>query len=277
MDGLNEACQKTIDELMKSAPGKWGSRICAGAIINRDTGKITSDYLVGTYCHSWVPGTYAWRAEAKKTDIIFNTTKNINSDAERAFAKWVAQDSPFAYGVLNRDNLDQIYHGGMVIDMSLVGSLGTLWLCKAMRYIYESKGRVEQFGRLIKLGLPPKAAFFVCSSYGSYHGSQGADYQKVTPLASHCDHNQVQANMSRAQFVKAYKVEKAEPRHTGATSEALGAGKCYDCVEDWLGFGGSKEVKVPDGWGGFTMKRVPVDEDKAVAELLKFMEKAGIK
>lgn len=266
MPEISEKAQKVLDDLLKTAPDKWERRICAGACVNRKTGEL-SGYgqgasLVGDICHYWTSG-------AGDTEIVFNTTKNIESEVQRAFAEWVVQDSPFAHGVLNRDNLDQIYHGGMVIDCSIVGEGGAFWLCKAMRYIYENSYRVDMFGRLIAKGVPPKAAFFVCSSYGTYGGQD--------KVAISQDHVLVQTNITKELFIKAYRVDKVvEPVRGRETATALGAGPLTGCQENWLGFGGTRVERTPDGWGGFTEKKVPANEKESIINLLAFLKENGL-
>jgi hypothetical protein len=286
---ISEEAWAKAQDLLKTAPAKWNGgtyrdNVCAGAYIEKN-GKLASATLEGYVCHAFIEREYNGR------HLFFNTIKNTYADPEafQALCRWMKDKSPVRRFILN-ETYESMYHGGIIVDCTRCPSNVLLWICKVFRAAYEDTWRIPIWHKLVEKGVHPMVA--LC--YSQCVNSKWADNRGTT----HC--SVFVPPMTKDEMKKLFidhlpqkpKVKKAAPApaeeyvedddwenddYDGPawdTAAVFSSGDRYGWGDKHLFYlpkAGKKE-KVPDGWGGFVEKAVPLDA-KSVAKELKKLEK----
>lgn len=247
MDKTKEALEEAY-KLLEGYPAKWTHGVACWLSVSKETGKLRGTYgISGAACHNGVTG-------SSPKSYIINVHKPAYQGKYPDFTKWVCRESPFAHGIVNKDNEEQILNQGIIIDGDAVGRGGVLWLCKALRYTVEDTFRIKMWQQFIDGGLDGLQAFIGCSILTSTGG--------VQTLATHCglfryDHpNNIYAFYQ--ELLKEKKRDNDDATRPAKYSNWSG--------QDWgtLKF---KKVKKPDGWGGFIEKEEPADPEEFINKL----------
>lgn len=263
-----EAGMKYTEE----APKIWTHGVCAGVIFNKE-GKETRHPKSGDICHYWVRpeegGGYGRRADPNTTELICSATsekRRANGSIDEEFMKYILHGNPLGQFVINRDDLSSIKHGAILIDAKDAGYERTLWLCKVFRYMVEETDRPRLWYNLVNRGVEPLMALIAASVYR----------ESLIP-STYTTHCSVFDNPKKEDdLVEAYKKEH-KPRDSGIYDAEL-------CRNEYNVFYGNKigwsvvsgnlfkamdvrQEKVPDGWGGFTYKKI----GGTIDDLAKFL------
>lgn len=251
MTEISEKAQEEIQKWVKAYPEEWKGGVCAFVLIDRETGAISDGSSIKHGpCH------YGIRCTTPR-HIVVNAHKPTSQGAFREFTLWVARESPFAHGVLNKDNDDELFNHASVMDGGLVGKGGVLWLCKAWRHTHEEPWKLERWDMLRSEGLDGLQAFVgmdILNMEGKPH-----------PGTTHCSlfgYEQPEA------LRKSYdRIKNAKSIDTfDACSFLWTRNRAY-----W-GSLKTKSKKVPDGWGGFTEVQIPCCAKEYAAALKEIFE-----
>jgi hypothetical protein len=251
---ISDVAKKKIDAAVAGYPERWLTGVCAFQLIDRDTGELSdhSDTTSGP-CHGGVNS-------AQETEILVNAHSPKKQGAYPEFSLWVARESPFAHGVLNKANDDEILRHAGVIDVEIVGKGGALWLCKAWRTTVEVPFKVKMWETLRKQGLN--------------------DFQAFIGATILLDTGQPQRTLGHSDLFAYVSPQKLRQYHDEILSVKkipTSAAARYNWQEDYTykdtwGSMGYKTEKKPDGWGGFTEKKVPCDAKEYAAKLKEIFE-----
>lgn len=259
VEELPEATRTKVKETIYKYPQAWKVGICAFQMFNRDTGaNVGRNSMSGDACHASI--SYGGRTDF----VVVNAHKAEWQHKNKEFLLWVTQESPLAYGVLNRDNEDEILNHASVMDSTLVGSAGVLWLCKALRHFQEEHHKLPFWTKLREGGLDGLQAF-VGADILQHNGKP--QYNLAHTSLFHYTSPQGLREM----YDKIKKGEKMTGSQAQLSKSAAGY-KAYEGVcKSWGGLG-IREVKKSDGWGGFIVKEEPCDVKEYVAALKEIFE-----
>jgi hypothetical protein len=254
--------QKVLDAI-KSYPAQWTGGICAYAYVSRD-GQHTL-YDDNHACHaglSILSGNHWVKDDKYLNSYVILACSDKYQGKHPEFVKWVCRESPYAYGVLNADNEDEILNHGVVVDSELVGQRGCLWLGKALRYCREDTWRPGLWETFVANGLDGLAAFIGCSMLTEAGRPSGGT------------HNSLFVYRTPKEIHDWYK-KFSKPAEKADDSDAA-QGRMHGAAPSWgeLGF---KIEKKSDGWGGFTEKRVPADPKNFCEVLDRICKKGEVK
>lgn len=252
-------------------PNTWTHGISAGSYF--DSKGKPFGRSAGYICHAFMTGRDA-PEDGKPFVFVNDTNLSKNSSSEklvRKYFKYLCQESPVRNFVLNNDNFEQLINGGAIIDCLAAGSDATLWLCKAMRYPVEEPYRVKHWNTLVTLGVHPMLALCVascvnadfCDTGGATHASVFYPPKTKDHLNNlFVDHLPDSTGWNNAGFVTS---RVFMPKSTG-----VGHG-WYNHLLPIPDQGGIKE-KVPDGWGGYTLKPKMVSLEEVAEKLLELQK-----
>lgn len=253
-DPLSKKAYQTFEKLLKEkCPGGWAGTANTPSkfgVFDRE-GKVISA-LQGHACHANV------NFYCTNESIVVNAHGKHSADYPE-FTKWVCKDSPFAKGVLNKDNDDLLLHNGTILDADIIGKGGCLWVCKAARHVIEDTHKPKVWMTLRECGLDGLQAFI------------GSDILQSTgkPQTSHT-HPSLFRYTSPAEIRRAYDEIKVGPKITDSNA-ARPTGWNYYQGEVW-GTLTSKKERRSDGWGGFVEVEVPCDAKEYAAKLKEIFE-----
>lgn len=255
VDALPEATQKAVEEAVASYPAAWRSCVCAFSLIKRATGDNIDRYgeKNGAVCHAGV-------GRLTEPTIVVNAHKRRWADKSQDFLLWVARESPFSHGILNRDNDKEILGKASVIDTELVGKGGALWLCKALRHFEEDVWKLDTWTKLREGGLNGLQAFIgsdILSKEGKPAGGN-------THVSLYCYSSPKEL---RKFYDEVLKMGKNTTNNANRGGYDYGANKEIN----WGSLAGKKERK-PDGWGGFTEIDMPCPPEEYIAKLKEIFE-----
>jgi hypothetical protein len=246
-----ERIQKVVDDY----PERWTGGVCGFDVLNREGVHVGGSPSRGA-CHAALSGNYG-------NHIVVNSHKVAWGKKNPEFILWVNRESPFAHGVLNSHKEKELFNHAAVIDTSKTGSAGALWLCKAMRHFQEDTWVVDNWSRLRDCGLTGLQAFIgadILSADGSPR------------VPSHCG---LFGYGSPTNLRKVYD-EMCSVKHLDGTQACRygnGTGRYdYDGVKKNWGALKHKIEKKPDGWGGYTERKVPCKPEEYAAQLKEIFE-----
>lgn len=251
---VDEKIQEAIQREVDAYPERWAHGVSCWVALNKTTGLApTRAYSQGAPCHGGVTG-YV------KNHYIINAHHPQHHGRYPDFTLWVARESPFSHGVLNKDKEDEILNHAAVLDGDLIGGGGILWLCKAFRYTREDPYRIEHWRKLLNEGLNPLQAFIGCSILDQAGNPLGSRthcslFRYATPEAIHSFYKEL------------------------LTPNAKRVGNDASRPDDWNFFNGdvwgamgTVQVKKPDGWGGFVLVDQPANAKEFAEKLKKICE-----
>lgn len=253
---ISQQARDKISEVISLYPKAWinpaPERPCAYSTVDRVTGSWErKGHHKGSACHSGLWG-------VGFSEIVVNGHKDTVQGQFPEFIKWVANEAPFSNAVLNKDNDKEIVNQGAVIDTSLVGKGGVLWLCKAFRYAFEEPDCVRHWYSLRDGGLEDGLQAFIGASIVNKEGLP-------RPVRTHCSLFSYDTPENIKSFYDKVLTWKNED------SREVSMINLKYAADNWgsLAF---KEVSVSDGWGGFTVKKVPSDPKEYIEKLRTIFE-----
>jgi hypothetical protein len=252
-NNLSPEVMEKIQQAVDSYPAAWHGGICAFKKIHRETGANAGGTSHG-HCHAGI-------LNIREDMILVNAHRHKNqaaSEETKAFTLWVARESPFAHGVLNSHNEDELWNKASVIDVSLVGSAGCLWLCKAFRTCVEESWRIPVWAQLRKEGLDGFQAFIGASILNSIGDRSLSN--------THCSLFHYD---TPEKLFKQYEKIKNAKKLDGQTA-AQDRWSAVSCI-NW-GTLKMKTERKSDGWGGFVEKQIPSDAKEFAGTLLKIFK-----
>jgi hypothetical protein len=253
MPEISEEVKQKIEEIVNGFPKAWenyaGGYVAAYSVVDKRTGKVVMEAKSGAGCH------YGFSSITDNTVAVNGCREECHSQ-HPDYVKWVCQESPFAYGVLNRDNEEEIVKHAQVLDGALIGRGGCLWLGKALRYTSEDTFRLPTWYKLREAGLDGLQAFIGCSILNG----KGA-------RCTYNTHNSLVSYGSPVSLRRYYDdIKKGKKNETTQASYNTEGGSV-----NWGTLTG-KKVKKSDGWGGFTEVTVPCDVGDFAAKLKEICE-----
>lgn len=234
---------------------KWTSGVCDGFAADAQTGDNV--YRSVDYCHAWVTRAFqslvyfggykhdwsslTYTQEAKPFFICDSHSQKTHLPCSREAAdfliKWLANESPFAEYVLNRDDEESLLKGGIIL---LCGPGGlnlaqAMWMCKVHRFVTEGQKAADTFITLVKGGVDGMVAVYVASLIRTI---SGATFGYTGPEG----HSTV---ISENTNVKKFVQKDVQPKAVG-TADLFGTGKgAFTAVQGFCA-----PIKKDDGWGG---------------------------
>lgn len=253
MEAISKDALEKLNKVLDKEPGDWRGSAnipCRFGLFNREGAPNRN--MSGHACHALINN------YCNGEQIIINSHGSKFAKYPE-FISWVCRESPFAHGVLNKDEEKRLLNNGMIIDSSLVGKGGALWLCKAARHCVEDVWTIPLWRRLQEYGLDPLQAFI------------GADILnlggKPKVSHSHCSLFRYDTPHSiRAFYDEIRNSKKIDTRNVNRPN-----GWNYFQGKSW-GELTSKKEKRSDGWGGFTEVDVPCDPKEYVDKLKEIFE-----
>lgn len=240
---ISKECQEAVDNQIAAYPEGWKGGVCAFAYFNKISGESAGERAVGA-CH------YAL-INCADEHVIVDAHNKVLHGQNPDFTLWVAKESPYSHGVLNKDNDKQLIENAMVIDVEKVGKGGSLWLCKASRHFKEDVWVPKLWTQLRENGLDGLQAFIGSTILDSAGKAKGGT-----------THVGLYGYGTPKELRKFYdEVKEGKKLNTFAVSKSGAWGA------NWGDMKGCK-VKKPDGWGGFTQVEEP-GSAKTYSELLK--------
>lgn len=248
---ISEKCQEAINAAVQGYPKRWAYGVCAFQVFNKATGEYVHGGTTGDACHNDIN-------YMRKGQVAVNAHAARWADMNTDFMLWIARESPFAHGVLNRDNTDEILHHAGVIDHDLVGKGGVLWVCKAFRHLNEDLWKHKTWTQLREQGLNGLQSFI------------GADILNENGSPNWCgSHCCLFGYHDAAKLREAYDRMRTIDRIDNGQAFTVGGG--YERIRRQdPGWGSLKGITVrkADGWGGF-IDTVKAGSVKDYAAMLK--------
>jgi hypothetical protein len=251
---LSPEVEKAVAEAVKSYPAKWTGGVCGFTVIDKKNGSINRNSSRSNgACHAGI--TYL---NDKDGYIVVNSHKAAWQKKNKDFLLWCAQGTPFAEGVLNRDDEKELLNHAMVLDTSIIGKGGVLWVCKAVRHFVEDIHKLDTWTKLRENGLDELQAFIgadILTSTGdpNYANTHVSLFRYTSPTNLRKDYDEVR-NLKR--------IDSAQANRGGYTGGER---------VNW-GTMSFMTLKKKDGWGGFTEIRKPADPKDYVAKLKEIFE-----
>lgn len=252
MTEISAKAQDAIAKTVNSYPEKWSHGICALGMIDRERGTVTGP-LTGYICHAHL------NHPNREDLIVVNGHKAEWHKLNPEYIKWVATGSPFSHGVLNRDNMKEIFNHASVFDMEKIGKGGCLWLGKAFRYFVEDKWKPGYWDLLRNEGLDGLQAFIGASILDG--GGNPMSYSHVN-LVGYCSPSDLRKVYDQLREMKKNTTSTAA---SGSVNHGVEQGKNWGCLK-------GRVVKKPDGWGGFIEKQEAGDAKEYAAQLKEIFE-----
>jgi hypothetical protein len=256
MTEISEKALKTIEARVKSYPAHWSHGVCALAIISREKGTETGP-TTGYICHAPLNNIQ------DKGQIVVNAHKDKwqNLDGGSDYMRWVARESPFSHGVINKDNDKEILNHASVIDTELVGNGGALWLGKAFRYFVEDTWKPGTWAKLRNEGLDGFQAFIGASILDA--NGDPMTYSHVTLFGY----------TNPLTLRKVYDEMRTIGKIKGSNASCCtGYGRGVPDVKHKWGSLKGKARRIPDGWGGYTEKMETGGVKEYAAQLKEIFE-----
>lgn len=252
----------------------WVRDISAGSYFDSNGRSFGSS--PGYVCHAFM----TYKAPPNKEPFVFvnDTKKSKYSSCEKLVKKfftYICQESPLRNFVLNNDNLEQMLNGGVIIDCKAAGSNATLWLCKTLRYAVEEPFRVKHWSDLVDEGVHPMLALCVASCVNSRLYDQKA--------MTHCSTFQPPKNEEEMKGLFVDHLPNATSWQIGSDTGFSTASVFGTKPKDVYGYMWDKHLlplskpghateKVPDGWGGYTLKPVVASIEKLAEDLIELQK-----
>jgi len=271
---ITQAALDSAHKYLETASEDWKHGVCAGVIFN-SSGDIVVDRRSGEICHFFVDPDrlYMEGGNCDKWAIIATAMgakhrRKVDEEGSLAFLQWLVQENPVgAAFVLNKDDLSSVFEGGLLIDAQAAGLDRTFHLCRGSRYVTEEPGKGRAWYKLVNEGVHPLVAMMAATGYGGYGG--GDDW-----TGSFCSHASVFWNPASIEELAEALRYKAEPSTVPYSKYSRTSQKVFIKKASVGGtlfkgeYGTIKETKVPDGWGGYTVKKEKIDGVKGFAKHL---------
>jgi hypothetical protein len=246
---VNEIVKKAVEAYPKAWTSRSSTQVCAFSMFSKKTGASKGDHRVGAVCHN------AFSYGARNDLIVVNA--HLPEWNNKDFLLWATQESPFAHGVLNRNDADELINHAAVLDADVIGNGGALWVCKAVRHFMEDTWVPDTWSKLREYGLDGLQAFIGADILNKDGGPKGGTH---VGLFSYGPPKKLRANYDEIRNLKSI---------SGGNAYRNGGYNIYgdSGVKIWGSLKG-KKVKMDDGWGGFIEKYAQC-EPKEYAEQLK--------
>jgi hypothetical protein len=242
----------------------WTAGVTRGKLWDIDGKDTGADH---THCHSWIPGRNNYYGPLVKNQLVLSChskkrSKGICSvEAHEAIIKWVASDEcPLSQYILNRDDEDSLLNGGVVILIGPDGATGneTLWICKVLRYAVEHGQALDVWLELVKAGVNPLLALYVCSFVRTV---KGATFSYTGPYSHVCVFHGDAKDAYLQQLMRGEVYRKAD-----CTPQIFGKemNNAYPAGGDNRLKSFCAPMKKDDGWGGSV-----VDDAASKEEFIK--------
>lgn len=256
---MTEISDKAREEIQKAVlryPNHWTSDrhpyFCAFGVINKETGEWRLNPTKGSACHA------ALHTVALGPSVVVNAHDPDYQGKHPEFVLWACRESPFAHGVLNKDNEDELLNHASVFDAEEIGRGGCLWLGKALRYCVEDTFRLPFWYKLREQGLDGFQAFVGCSIIDE--AGRPLNWTSHNSLFSYGSPESLRENYDEIKNIRRIN-----------DSIAARQGKNVGGLVNW-GSLKSKKEKRSDGWGGFTEVEVPCDAKEYASKLREIFE-----
>ncbi|HEY6020844.1 MAG TPA: hypothetical protein VIY48_13380 [Candidatus Paceibacterota bacterium] len=224
--------------------------MCAFVSLNRTSGKQDiGSALNGYVCHAPL-------FSSPDDAIIVNAHQPAWAQQNPDFIRWVARESPFAHGCLDRGE-DELFNHASVLDNKAIGKGGVLWLCKAFRHFEEDTWKPGTWLKLRELGLNGLQAFIGASILSET--GQPARVNSHVSLFCYKDPRTVRGFYDEMCSVK--KLDGHNVNRGGYNGDR----------SNWGSLAG-KPVRMSDGWGGFTERMKPCEPTEYAAKLREIFE-----
>lgn len=255
MTAISEKAQEEIKKAVEGYPKHWSMDrspyYCAFGVIDKVTGVWSYGPSTGSACHA--------RLYLVKTtpSIVVNAHDPAFHGKNPEFTLWACRESPFAHGVLNKDNEDELLNHASVFDGEEIGQGGCLWLGKALRYCVEDTFRVPVWYKLREEGLDGFQAFIGCSILDL--AGQPTNWTSHNSLFSYGSPESLRKNYDEIRNIG--RIDDSQAARQGQNNGGIIWGSLK-----------SKKEKRPDGWGGFTEVDVPCDVKEYASKLREIFE-----
>ena len=271
-------------DYLKLQVRSWEGNIAKGSYMELgDNPTVRDNHYFA--CHAWVAtayrnmvGTNTWcgkqgYSKSAENFLVLScvSVKRVRThqdeEAFKRFVLWVARDTTLSKYVLNRDDEESLFEGGVILYCGPDGlsHAQAMWLCKALRLHIELGGTAKTWADLVDNGVHPMVAFFCCSSFSKKTGRDNYTFN-----LGWLDHPDVVSRSDVVGMVLGHlNKDTSETHNVFSRPKALSfADKRFDLVElrrKWIGF--SKPVKKPDGWGGFVETVEGLSTDKFIGTI----------
>lgn len=257
-EGWSDKLTKIVDETVAAYPEAWKYYVCAFQIFNKKSGSLIGGTKIGTVCHAALS-----YGGGRDDAIVVNAHKADWQHTNKDFLLWVANDCPFSHGIVNRDD-DTFLNNAGVIDTSLVGMGGALWICKALRHFEEDAWKIKRWSDFREKGLDGLQAFIGADILTE----KGTPSKSNTHVSLFCYNSAETLREFYDEIRNAKKIESGEASRGGY---AFGYNPKPEENREW----GSLKFKIerkPDGWGGYFEKEVACDPQEYVDKLKEIFE-----
>jgi hypothetical protein len=251
----------------------WVTDISAGSYFDSKGRAFGSSS--GYVCHAFM--TYKGPPNNEPFVFVNDTKKSKYGSCEKLVEKfftYICQESPLRNFVLNNDNLKQMINGGVIIDCKAAGSNATLWLCKTLRYAVEDPSRVKHWSDLVDAGVHPMLALCVASCVNSQLYDQGTSTHCSTFIPPATKEDMKRLFVDHLPNATSWETEYFKGFVTANVFGTAPGGYGYRWDKHLLPISkyGRATEKVPDGWGGYTLKPVVASIKKLAKDLIELQK-----
>ena len=242
-------------KVLKKKNEEWDSGVCCGDTMTLE-GVLSGNKFTG--CHSSLSDAFRKRKKDRYCDwgntnytpdaepfLCLSCYKHdheavtCSKEAMDAFITWMANDSPFAEFVLNKDDLTD----GIILlcGPGALQHAEAMWVCKSLRYSTESGASLDSWFEMVKAGVYPVLALLVATTARVQKGASfGFMYESA--------HVSVFSHTLGGFDIKAL-IEERVAKNPDHTYTVFQADKRTDSLNHtFKSF--VKPVMKDDGWGG---------------------------
>lgn len=286
MELISSEIYKKIDDQLREMTKGWSSGVNCGRGYDIATGEEIGGAFYHNGCHSFINQCFnsmgckgtkshaAWAVDfshpGAKNFVVTSCYKRraCTKEAADALLLWMAKESPFKDYILNRDDEESLFKGGVMI---LCGPSGAnvaeaMWICKVLRYITESGTSIDVWYDLVEEGIDPIFALFPATFFNKKDSLYIHKYEET--------HSSVVYGISPKDVGNTL-VKGAVFRGAERTSEVFGKfttsgyNTTYSFFQGW-----AKSATVSDGWGG-TVKKKGLDREGLVTKAREWYASFG--
>lgn len=257
MTEITDKAWEKINTTVRKYPEGWKGGVCAFQMLDRTTGDIIGGSSSHGACHAAlnIYNCDEVGSAKKRASVVVNAHRAAWQKDNPEFLRWIARESPFAHGVLNKDNEDELFNHASVIDVEAAGNGGALWTCKAFRHFEEDRWKKDTWTKLRECGLDGLQAFIGASILDD----EGQPMQRTHVGLFAYDH----PTNIRKWYDEFQKIKRIDGNDAARFSKNV-----YQYGGPTWGSLKFKTEKKSDGWGGFIEVKRPCDV-KEYAEKLR--------
>lgn len=188
----------------------------------------------------------------------------------RAYIEWMCSEGPGSVFVLNKDNLDECCDLGVIWDYAHATKEQSFWMAKALRYPYEEDFRAKLWFDYVQLGVHPMTALIAANILNA----AGTDLGTVVTHGCVFNRPPNITALRQALTTKWDNTERTKPWEKVGFSKVNSVNLFFKGKGHLFQIGRVKQVKQPDGWGGYTYKQVNSSIENDAKHLIQLTEEA---